>query len=330
MSTDPFEHLRLPAEGARPDPRFVARLRRRIVAALAPTEPDLPTIDLPERTVTMTDTVTTTTTAAVIPYICVSPAADAIAWYADVLDAVETVRYAADDGRIGHAELSIAGGQIMLSDEYPELGVVSPRSLGGTSATLHVTVPDVDDIHRRAVDAGAQVAGEPRDEAYGARSFSMVDPFGHRWMIQTPIGNPTVEEIQAQVAGYTITTPSAATAPAPPPVELGYLTIGVPDTAAARRFYGELFGWQTEPGNSGDEYAHVANTRLPMGITPGAAEESPVLYFRVDDVAVYAARVIGLGGEVISEAVDESGPNVACRDDQGREFQLWQPAPGYE
>ena len=113
----------------------------------------------------------------------------------------------------------------MLSDEYPELGVVSPRSLGGTSGTLHVTVPDVDDIHRRAVDAGAQVAGEPRDEAYGARSFSMVDPFGHRWMIQTPIGNPTVEEIQAQMAGYTITTPSAATDPRPPPVELGYLTV---------------------------------------------------------------------------------------------------------
>ena len=90
--------------------------------------------------------------------------------------------------------------------------------------------------------------------------------------------------------GFTITV--ADTAPAGRPVvELGYFTLAVPDTATAGRFYGALFGWATEAGNAGDEYAHVANTQLPLGFTPGAADEPPVLYFRVDDVHAYAARV---------------------------------------
>ena len=67
-----------------------------------------------------------------------------------------------------------------------------------------------------------------------------------------------------------------------------------------------------------------------MGMTPGPVDEAPVLYFRVDDIATYTARVRELGGEVVSETTYDSGPNAVCRDDQGREFQLWQPAPGTE
>ena len=55
-----------------------------------------------------------------------------------------------------------------------------------------------------------------------------------------------------------------------------------------------------------------------------------MLYFRVDDIAAYAARVRQLGGEVLSETTYDSGPNAVCVDDQGRRFQLWQPAPGYD
>ncbi len=317
-----MDQLRIVDEPASPDTRFVARLRAQVVAAL-----DLPTVQLPERSPIVTDIATAPTTTNLTPYICVSPATDALAWYVDVLGAVETIRYTGDDGRIGHAEITVSGAQIMLSDEYPELGVVAPTTLGGTPTTMHLTVPDVDAAYERFVAAGGRPAGPPRDEAYGARGFSALDPFGHRWMIQTPTGSPSIEEIQAQSEGYTITAPAA---PVRSVVELGYFTIALPDTAAGGRFYGELFGWATEPGNAGDEYAHVANTKLPLGLTPGRADEAPVLYFRVDDVAAYAARVRELGGEVITETVYESGPNATCRDDQGREFQLWQPAPGYE
>ena len=347
--TDPFDQLRITDPGAAPDALFVAALRRRLVAALraagAASDPsDLPTIDLPRRSPAMSATAPTTTAAAtstgattLTPYLCVSEAPAAIEWYVRVLGATEQVRYTGDDGRVGHAELSIGGARVMLSDEYPEMGVpvVSPRTLGGTPFSMHLEVPDVDAVYERVVRAGdAQVGRPPHDEAYGARSFDMVDPFGHRWMIQTPIATPTVEEIEAGMEGYTITTAAPAagsgSAPAAAPVEIGYVTFATPDTAAASRFYGALFGWRTEGGEQGADYAHVANTTLPMGLTPGPVDESPVLYFRVADIAATTARVRELGGTVVSEATYPSGPNAVCRDDQGREFQLWTPAPGYE
>jgi uncharacterized glyoxalase superfamily protein PhnB len=220
VSTDPFEQLlRVVDEPAPPDARFVARLRARVVAALDAAA--LPTIPLPDRSthVTQTSTTAPNVTVAITPYLCVAGATDALAWYADALGAVETVRYTGDDGRIGHAEISIGGAQVMLSDEYPETGVVSPTSLGGTPFSLHVTVPDVDAVHERAAAAGAHIERPPQDEAYGARSFVMRDPFGHRWMIQTPTGEPTREEIEAGMPGYTITGPGAEAAESPPPPE---------------------------------------------------------------------------------------------------------------
>jgi uncharacterized glyoxalase superfamily protein PhnB len=337
VTTDPFEQLRVDDEPGAPDRRFVTALRSRIVAALDAA--DLPAITLPQRSTTVTDTSTTIAAPAVTapsstltPYLCAADAAAAIEWYVGVLGAVEQIRYTGDDGRIGHAELSIGGATFMLSDEYPEVGhgVVSPTSLGGTPFAMHLDVPDVDAVHERVVaDGRAGVDHPPQDEPYGARSFGIVDPYGFRWMIQTPLGNPSIEEIEARMEGYSITTASPGPG-TPAPVEIGYVTFATPDTAAATRFYGALFGWATEPGASGDGYAHVANTALPMGLTPGPVDEPAVLYFRVDDAARYAALVRQLGGEVVSETTYASGPNVVCRDDQGREFQLWQPAPGYE
>lgn len=348
MTADPFEQLRLTDEPAAPDARFVAALRRRLVAALDAA--DAPTIALAERNTTMSDAPTTSTASAspgtapaggapatsrLVPYLCATPAADAIAWYVDVFDAVEQIRYVGDDGRVGHAELSIGGASFMLSDEYPEIGVLSPTTIGATPFAMHLSVPDVDGVHERVVADGRGTVGRPpHEEAHGARSFDLVDPFGHRWMIQTPTSTPSIDEIEQGMSGYSITVPDGATAaPAEsdrPPVEIGYVTMAAPDTARAVRFYGALFGWASERGNLGDDYAHVNNTALPMGLTPGAADEAPVLYFRVDDLAAYATRVRQLGGEVLDEATYESGPNATCRDDQGRQFQLWQPAPGYE
>jgi uncharacterized glyoxalase superfamily protein PhnB len=338
--SDAFDELRITDEPGAPDPRFVAGLRNRMAAALDAA--GLPTVSLPSRSTPMTDTSTSTAptqappvTATITPYLCVAGAAAAMDWYVAVLGAVEQVRYTGDDGRVGHAELSIGGAVFMLSDEYPEVGpgVLAPTTLGGTPFAMHVAVPDVDAVHDRvAADGRSRIGRPPHDEPYGARTFDMVDPFGHRWMIQTPIASPSVAEIEADMAGFSITAAPPAPSPAVPtaPVEVGYLTFATPDTAVAARFYGALFGWQTETGDLGDEYAHIANTRLPMGMTPGPIDEPPVLYFRVADVPTAAARVRELGGEVVSETSYDSGPNAVCRDDQGREFQLWSPAPGYE
>ncbi|HEU4840204.1 MAG TPA: VOC family protein, partial [Ilumatobacteraceae bacterium] len=174
--SDPFDQLRIDEPPGAPDPRFVAGLRNRLVAALDAA--GLPTVTLPARSTTMTDTATltpaaTAATSTITPYLAASDAGAAMDWYVAVLGAVEQIRYTGDDGRIGHAELSIGGARFMLSDEYPELGVpvVSPTTLGGTPFSMHLEVPDVDAVHARvAADGRARVGRPPHDEAYGARS----------------------------------------------------------------------------------------------------------------------------------------------------------------
>ena len=74
---------------------------------------------------------------------------------------------------------------------------------------------------------------------------------------------------------------------------------------------------------------HIANTKLLLGLTPGPADEAPVLYFRVDDLDGYAERVGALGGGSSSAGL-RPGPSAVCVDTQGRRFHLWQPAPGYD
>jgi uncharacterized glyoxalase superfamily protein PhnB len=347
-----FESLRRTTSPARPDERFAARLRARIVAELAPT------VDLPDRAdptttattseeISMSDTMPATDDASrsaevrITPYLAVHDAAAAIDWYRRVFAAREIVRYTGDDGRIGHAEVDLGGASIYLSDEYPDHGVSAARTLGGSAVGLNVLVPDVDVVWERALDAGADGLRPPEDQPYGERSSTFVDPFGHRWMVQTTIATPTTDEIEAGFGGaFTVTAPDrgeAATA-APTggdrggpdaPVEIGYVTMPVADTARAGRFFAALFGWEIEAGSLGDGYAHIGNTRLPMGLTPDGNDAAPALYFRVDDAERYAARVVELGGDVIERTGYASGANVVCRDAQGGRFVLWQPAPGY-
>jgi uncharacterized glyoxalase superfamily protein PhnB len=337
-----FEQLRdtETREPIAPNAAFAARLRARVTEALGAIDPDVPIVQLPDRTHTMSTTdvatsatPTTAATATLVPYLSVGDAAAAIDWYVTVLDAVEMVRYVGDDGRIGHAEISVGGARLMLADEYPEYGIVGPGTLGGTSVSLNLDVDDVDPVWERAIEHGALGERPPADQPYGDRTCTFRDPFGHRWSVQTVIATPTPEEITAAMGGFMVISGApAASTPEPAtgaPVELGYFTLGFTDTAMASRFYRELFGWQTEQGNAGAEYAHVHNTQLPLGFTPDGVDSPPVLYFRVADAEAYAARVRELGGTVISEASYDSGGNVVCRDDQGREFQLWQPAPGY-
>jgi PhnB protein len=146
-------------------------------------------------------------TSTITPYICVTPAADALDWYREVFGARETVRYTGDDGRIGHAELSIDGAPLMLSDEYPGHGVVAPSGEGGVPCSLSLSVADVDAVYRRAVDGGAKGQRPPADEVFGERVATIVDPFGHRWMLLTKIAEPSLDEINAAATGFTATGP---------------------------------------------------------------------------------------------------------------------------
>ena len=125
-------------------------------------------------------------TGALVPYITVRGAAAAIDWYRRVFGARELVRYTGDDGAIGHAELTIGTARLMLSDEYLEYGAASPDHLGGTIGRAQPRCAR----RRRRVRArrsrrGRLVRREPTDQPYGERSCQFVDPWGHRWMVQT-------------------------------------------------------------------------------------------------------------------------------------------------
>ena len=102
----------------------------------------------------------------------------------------------APDGKIGHAELAIGDSLIMLSDEFPEEGVKSPKSLGGSPITMSVYVEDVDSVFERAVAAGAKPLRVVEDQFYGDRSGQFEDPFGHRWSVATHVEDVSPEEMQ--------------------------------------------------------------------------------------------------------------------------------------
>jgi uncharacterized glyoxalase superfamily protein PhnB len=318
---DPLESLRLPATPEAPRPEFAAALRGRMEAALGLWPPD-PTST---STITRSTTVSTTETATQVisPYLCVNDSVAALAFYRDAFGAFETVRVVGDDGRMGHCEFIIGGARFMMADEFPEIGVVSPQTLGGTPVALYLEVVDVDFVHREAVAAGATSLREPEDQTHGNRNATILDPFGHRWMLSQQIEQLSTEEYAAREEA----TGEWSVQASRPPVEVGYITMPTPGLEASTRFFGQLFGWEVVPGSMGDGNGHIANTRLPMGMSELA--EGITLYFRVDDIEPYAAKVVELGGQVLNRTQYDSGGNAECVDDQGVRFDLHQPAPGY-
>jgi PhnB protein len=136
----------------------------------------------------------------VVPYLCVDGASAAIEFYRDVFGATERMRMAEPDGRIGHAELEIGTAVIMLVDEFPDLGVRSPRTIGGTPVTMTLYVEDVDAVFRRAIDAGATVLGPVKDQFYGDRTGQFEDPFGHRWSVATHVEDVSPEDMAQRAA----------------------------------------------------------------------------------------------------------------------------------
>jgi uncharacterized glyoxalase superfamily protein PhnB len=270
----------------------------------------------------MTDTTTITHPQVITPYLCVHDAAAALAFYAEAFGALEQMRVTGDDGRVGHSEFTIGEARFMMSDEYAEIGVLSARSLGGSAVALYLEVPDVDATYERALAAGAEGLRPPADQTHGNRNAVVSDPFGHRWMLSQPVEQLSMEEYARRETGFTVTSPQA-------PVEPGYITMHTPDAARASQFFGQLFGWSVQSGQAGEGYGHISNTRFPMGLAPPSEHGSVTLYFRVDDIESYAARIVELGGQVLSRSERPSGGNAECVDDQGMRFDLYQPAPGY-
>jgi len=132
----------------------------------------------------------------VYAYLRVHSTAEAIDFYSRAFDAKEIFRLTEPGGRVGHAEVRIGPTTVMLSDEYPEHNIRGPRSLRGTTFSMHLHVADVDKAFEQAVAAGASVVGPLKNQFYGERSGTVRDPFGHEWLLGGHLESLTPEEMQ--------------------------------------------------------------------------------------------------------------------------------------
>ncbi len=132
----------------------------------------------------------------VTPYLIVDWASRAIDFYKQAFGAVERLRIPGPNGRVGHAELAIGDSTIMIADEYPDMGIKGPKSIGGSPVSLHLYVENVDAVIERAVAAGGTLQRPIANQFYGDRMGSIIDPFGHVWHVSTHIEDVPDDELR--------------------------------------------------------------------------------------------------------------------------------------
>jgi PhnB protein len=130
-------------------------------------------------------------------YLTIKGAAAAIDFYTNAFGAVEDFRLVDPaTGLIGHAEISLGGQRLFISDEYPDFGALSPDTLGGTPVKFHLDVDDVDAFVAHAVNCGAFVIRQPKLEFHGYRTGMIGDPFGYGWFVATRMADVSAAEMQ--------------------------------------------------------------------------------------------------------------------------------------
>jgi PhnB protein len=138
--------------------------------------------------------------ARLSPYVVVKGAQDALRFYTAAFGVKELYRLTSPDGKIGHAEVDFGGVRLMVADEHPDFGALAPPTIGGSPVSLHLYVADVDAVVAKATAAGATVLRAPRNEFYGDRSATVVDPFGHQWHLASRREEVTPAEMQRRMA----------------------------------------------------------------------------------------------------------------------------------
>ena len=308
---DPLEVLAAPVEPVSPDPSFTADLRARLERAL----------NLPRGVAVSNVTMDRSTARAeagapgpadfprpgALPYLTIRGAREAIDWYADAFGAALVGDpYVMPDGRIGHAELEVGGGSLYLADEFADIGLTAPTE-GATSVSLMLPVHDTDATLDRARSAGGRVEREPYED-HGTRNASLLDPFGHRWMLAGPLRD---------------------TAAAPDPIrhgDIGFVSMWTPDVERAARFYTAVLGWEYGPVER-EEARHVTSSSMPQGLWGDQAISTLFCCFAVDDLASAVDAVRTAGGTAEEPTEAPYGPTAMCTDDAGTVFALYEPRP---
>lgn len=315
---DPLDVLRGPDGPVVPDPDFSTRLRARLARALNAPEGvvvSTTTLDVPADVpvdAAVPEAAPVEANTALTPYLSVADARAAIGWYTEVFDgSLVGEPYEMPDGRIGHAELRVAGARLYLADEFPDLNLQAP--MGATSVTLHLAVADVDALVEVARAAGAEVEREPADYPYG-RNGAVRDPFGHRWLLDQVVPVPV--------------------APAEGDGDVGYYSLWVRDLDRAAAFYGAVLGWTYADRSPFARMIDGPTSRALVALDTPNAEFWPdprpgVFVSRaVADIDGAVARVRAAGGRSTDPQDTPYGRSADCVDDQGLPFSLHQREPG--
>jgi PhnB protein len=145
------------------------------------------------------------------PHLTCANAVEAMEFYKKAFGATEVMKLVSPDGKLMHGCLQIGDSYVMLAEEYPDYNALGPKSLNGTTVSLHLCVDDVDAGMQRAVDAGASITMPAADLFWGDRYGQVEDPFGHRWSLARQIREVSMEEMQ-EAAKQFVDCPDAAKA----------------------------------------------------------------------------------------------------------------------
>ena len=240
-------------------------------------------------------------------------ASAAIEFYKQAFGAEEIMRLTERSGKIGHAEIRIADSVIMLSDEYPEHGAVSPKTLGGSPLKMHLYVDDVDQLAERAVAAGASIVRPIADQFYGDRSGQISDPFGYTWIIASHKEEVSQEEMQRRLWAWEEKQPQEKD-----PQKHGrpegfhsvtpYITVQQPGELID--FLTKAFGAEEKfrtTGSAGGMHAEVkiGDSMVMVGGAPHIPAMPTAIHLYVPDVDDTYRRALDAGATSLMEPADQ-------------------------
>ena len=133
------------------------------------------------------------------PYLILNDADKALEFYKQAFGAIEVVRMASPDGKVGHAEIKIGDSMLMLGEETLEMGYRGVQSYGGSPVSIMLYVEDCDALFNQAVAVGATVKQPMKDQFYGDRSGTVADPFGFQWNLSTHKEDVTPEDMKKRM-----------------------------------------------------------------------------------------------------------------------------------
>jgi PhnB protein len=121
------------------------------------------------------------------PHLTLKVLLPAMLFYEKAFGAMELRRWSNPDGSVHVAEMEIGGAMFHLHEETPRTNELSPETLGGTTSMIGIFVEDPDDFVKRAVAAGGKESNPVQDYDYGYRQGTVIDPFGHQWLVEKKI-----------------------------------------------------------------------------------------------------------------------------------------------